>query len=179
MQTLTSLFLAFIVTALTVLVSNHSEAKSGEKAMNSKIEIYFSTIETWKKKDIEGVVANMKDDVVWHTVAAIDPPLLGKAAAREFLKKYGGALKNSRWRVISYAETDTQLFVEGIEEFDTVDDTHNILPYSGIYDFRDDKISGWRDYFDRGLSNRLKEGQAIPNFVQALADRRALQAGQK
>ena len=142
--------------------------------MGSKINIYLSIIQIWKAKDVEGVLAHLTDDVIWHHAAAIEPPLRSKQAAREWLEQYGGAVNDSKWRVVNYAETETQLFIEGIEEYHTSEGVHIVLPYSGVYDFRGDKISGWRDYFDRGLTVRLREGQAIPDFVEELAARPAL-----
>ena len=143
----------------------------------SKIDTYLSIIEIWKNKDIEGVLENLTDDVVWHYAAAIEPPLRGKQAARDWLGMFAGTLTNSRWRVISFAESKTQLFVEGIEEYDTRDGVRIVLPYSGIYYFREGKISGWRDYFERGLSVRTKEGRLLPDFVEELAARPHLGSG--
>ena len=139
------------------------------KAMASKIETYLAIIEIWKGKDVEAVLAHLTDDVIWHYAAAIEPPLRSKQEARVWLTKFGGAVSDSKWRVINYSETETQLFIEGIEEYMTPAGIRIVLPYSGVYDFRGAKISGWRDYFDRGLTNRLQEGEAVPDFVEEIA----------
>ena len=162
------IFCTLILQPMTYAAEN-LHLNQEDNAMDSKIDIYLSIIKIWKGKDVEAVLKHLTDDVVWHYAAAIDPPLRSKKEAREWLTKFAGAVTESKWRVTHFAETETQLFIEGIEEYITPDGVHIVLPYSGVYDFRGSKISGWRDYFDRGLTNRLKEGKPIPDFVKELA----------
>ena len=145
------------------------------KNSDPKIAIYLSIIETWKAKDVEAVLEHLTDDVIWHYAAAIEPPLRSKTEARAWLTKFSGAVSNSKWRVTNYSETETQLFVEGIEEHITPDGIRMVLPYMGVLSFRDSKISEWRDYFDRGLTNRLRAGAEVPDFVEELASKPAVQ----
>ena len=36
------------------------------------------------------------------------------------------------------------------------------------------KVREWRDYFDRGLFNRLKAGEPMPDYLKPLTERTAL-----
>jgi limonene-1,2-epoxide hydrolase len=168
------MFSTLILQPITYAAENVHINHEG-KTMVSKIETYLSIIEIWKGKDVEAVLAHLTDDVIWHYAAAIEPPLRSKQEARVWLTKFGGAVTDSKWRVINYSETETQLFIEGIEEYMTPAGIRIVLPYSGVYDFKGSKISGWRDYFDRGLTNRLQEGEAVPDFVEELAAKSAVQ----
>ena len=145
--------------------------------MSSKIEEYLDIIENWKNGNVDGIVDHFTDDMVWHTAAGIDPPRIGKEAIRKWLTQYAAQsleqLKNSRWRVLSYSESDTQLFVEGVEDNEMPNGTRVAIPYAGVYEFRDNLICGGRDYFDRGLSVRLKDGETVPDFVEQLNSRPA------
>jgi len=175
MKTLLILMFSTLILQPIAYAAENVHINHEGKTMDSKIETYLSIIEIWKDKDVEAVLTHLTDDVIWHYAAAIEPPLRSKQEARVWLTKFGGAVTDSTWRVINYSETETQLFVEGIEEYKTPAGIRIVLPYSGVYDFRGSKISGWRDYFDRGLSNRLKEGEAVPDFVEELASKEAVQ----
>lgn len=141
--------------------------------MGTKIETYRAIMECWRRKDVEGVLARLTEDVVWHFAAAIDPPLRGREEARQWLQRYASGMADSRWRVITFAETATQLFVEGVEDFETSAGTRVQVPYAGVCDFSGNRISGWRDYFDRGLTLRLRAGEAPAEHVRLLTQRPA------
>ena len=46
-------------------------------------------------------------------------------------------------------------------------------PYAGVIEFCGDKISGWRDYVDRGTIDRQKAGEGWPEHVRELVGRPA------
>ena len=142
-----------------------------EQSETQKIDIYLDMIEQWKKGNVNGLVAHMTKDVVWNTAAGIAPPLVGKKNVRAWLQKYAGTVQNSRWRVVAYSESANQLFVEGVEDNEMPNGHRVAIPYAGVYDFRGDKMCGGRDYFDRGLVDRLKAGEPTPDYVDALNTR--------
>jgi limonene-1,2-epoxide hydrolase len=49
-----------------------------------------------------------------------------------------------------------------------------VVPYAGVLRFRGALIAEWRDYFDRNLFNKLKAGEAAPDYIAALSTRPAL-----
>lgn len=142
--------------------------------MAAKIDILKELITVWREtQDIDAVVEYMTDDIVWHYSAVTMPPKHGKDGAREFLDAYKAKTRNPNWRIFNYAEKGDQLLVEGVDEFDLVEGGHVAVPYMGIYEFRDGKICGWRDYFDRGVAN-AGPGDELPDYAQALIEKQAV-----
>lgn len=143
--------------------------------MPAKIDILLELIETWTtSKDIDKVLTYLTDDIVWHYAAAIQPPKVGHAGAREFLEPFARRVKNPSWQVFDHAERGDTLFVEGIDGFETRDGVKVIIPYMGVYKFRGDKICGWRDYFDQGVADRGVRGEPLPDYTRDLTDRPAV-----
>jgi limonene-1,2-epoxide hydrolase len=142
--------------------------------MSKNIRIYLSVIEAWKRKDIEAVLSHLTDDIVWHYAAAIAPPAIGHAGARRFMEKFGARIAEIRWRVFDYAESGDTLFVEGVDEFFTKDGARVATPYAGVLEFRGDKIRGWRDYCDAGVSAAMQAGGAASAHVEQLIAREAV-----
>ncbi len=130
---------------------------------------YLKLIEDWKRGDIEAILEVMHDDIVWHFSAGGAAPVRGKAQAREWMENYGGQIQSSNWRVVHHAVVGDRLFIEGMEDYVTNEGMHVLLPYAGVYEFKDGKIIAWRDYFSRILSNNLRAGKPIPDYVRELA----------
>ncbi|QUD89490.1 nuclear transport factor 2 family protein [Phenylobacterium montanum] len=142
--------------------------------MPSRFDTYQAIIQAWKNKDIEGVLSHMTDDIVWHYAAAISPPAHGHAGARKFMETFGAKIDEVRWRVFCYAEAGDRLFVEGVDEYITKGGTRVAAPYAGVLEFRGDKICGWRDYVDSGVSSNMQAGGAAPAHVEELIARPAV-----
>lgn len=136
---------------------------------------HFQTLQTliaaWKVRDVEGVLALMTEDVVWHYAAAAMPPVRGKETARKLLGRFLTEMHDVQWRIFSHAETADTLFVEGVDEFRTPEGHVVATPYAGVLDFRDGLICGWRDYVDLGVTAAQKAGEPRSKQVQALLDR--------
>lgn len=146
-------------------------ALAGEKTMDTRFRQFSTVIEAWKRKDTDAVFAAMTDDIVWHYAAAIAPAAHGKAEARKFLAGFAPGVGAVRWRIFTHAETADRLFVEGVDEYDTPDGKTVVAPYCGVIEFRGDKISGWRDYVDRGVIDDQKAGKPISAQVRELVSR--------
>jgi len=143
--------------------------------VTAKTEVLGAIIEVWSRsQDIDGVLRYMTEDVVWHYSAVTMAPTHGKVGAREFLEAYKARVRNPTWRIFKTAESENTLFVEGVDEFDTPDGVRVVIPYAGVLEFEDGKVSAWRDYFDRGVLDRGTRGEELPDFAQQLADRPAL-----
>lgn len=141
--------------------------------MTTRFEQFKEVIEAWKRKDVEAVIGAMTDDIVWHYAAAIAPPAKGKDEARAFISKFGAGIGEVKWRIFEHAETADRLFVEGVDEYVTKDGIDVAAPYAGVIEFKGDKISGWRDYVDRGVIEAMKAGNPYPSQVKELIDRPA------
>lgn len=139
----------------------------------TRMQQFQSVIDAWKRKDIEAVLGAMTDDVVWHYAAAIAPPARGKAEARAFIEAFGANIGEVRWRIFHHSETADRLFVEGVDEYTSLDGIDIAAPYAGVIEFRGGQISGWRDYVDRGTIDRQKAGEGWPEHVRELVGRPA------
>ena len=99
-------------------------------------------------QDDELFLSYLTDDIEYHYHMG-SRPLLGKEWVAKFLKKYREITADVEWRIDNFAEKDNKLFVEGYEEYlDTRTNERIAHPYMGIFEFRDGKISHWRDYFE-------------------------------
>jgi limonene-1,2-epoxide hydrolase len=134
---------------------------------------FKAVIEAWKRKDVDFILDQMSDDIVWHYAAAIAPPAQGKAACRAFIDKFGTDIGTVRWRIFAHAEDGDRLFVEGVDDYDLKSGKTVVAPYCGVIEFRGDKIVGWRDYVDRGTIDAMKAGGPVPPQVSELVDRQA------
>ncbi len=130
-------------------------------------------ITAWRAKDLEGMLVHIDDDIVWHSHVG-SPPIVGKAAMREFAGKLTAQMNDIKWRIFETASNGNRVFLEGVDDFVTNEGRRVVQPYAGILAFKDARIVEWRDYFDRALFDRLKAGEPLPDYLQALADRPAL-----
>jgi len=138
---------------------------------------YFAITRTmitaWRGKDLEGMLVHIDDDIVWHSHVG-SPPIVGKAAMREFAIKLTAQMNDIKWRIFETATNGNRVFLEGVDDFVTSEGRRVVQPYAGILAFKGARIVEWRDYFDRALFDRLKAGEPMPDYLQALADRPAL-----
>ncbi len=130
-------------------------------------------ITAWRGKDLDGMLVHIDDDIVWHSHVG-SPPIVGKVAMREFASKLTAQMNDIKWRIFETATHGNKVFLEGVDDFVTGEGRRVVLPYAGILAFKGERISEWRDYFDRGVFDRLKAGEPMPDFLQVLADRPAL-----
>ncbi len=136
--------------------------------------ILRQVISAWQAKDIDGVLAHMHDDIVWHYAAAAHPPVRGKAAARKLLGRFQTDMHGIKWRIFAHAESGDRLFIEGVDDYTTANGHRVAAPYAGVLEFDGDLIIGWRDYVDMGVLAEQKAGQPPSSQVQDLLDRAAV-----
>jgi len=149
----------------------HERGKGDQTVSNTRIQQFQKVIDAWQRKDVEAVLGAMSDDVVWHYAAAIAPPARGKAEARAFIDRFGAGIAEVRWRIFHHAEDGDRLFVEGVDEYTTTGGVDVAAPYAGVIEFTGDKISGWRDYVDRGVIEAMKAGGGYSKQVRELIGR--------
>ena len=130
-------------------------------------------ITAWRARDLEGMLVHIDDDIVWHSHVG-SPPIVGKAAMREFASKLTAQMNDIQWRIFETATNGNRVFLEGVDDFVTNEGRRVVQPYAGILVFKDARIVEWRDYFDRAVFDRLKAGEPMPGYLQALAERPAL-----
>jgi limonene-1,2-epoxide hydrolase len=137
------------------------------------LAITRAMITSWRGKDLEGMLTHIDDDIVWYSHVG-SPPIVGKVAMREFAGKLTSGMNEIRWRIFDTARNGNRLFLEGVDDFVTPEGRRVILPYAGVLAFKGERISEWRDYFDRGVFDKLKAGEPMPAHLEALVNRPAL-----
>lgn len=128
-------------------------------------------IEKWQAKDVEGVLAYMDEEIVWHYAAAAMPPIRGKAMARKLLGRFQADMHGIQWRIFAHAEVGNRLFIEGVDEYQSAEGLRIAAPYAGVLEFRDGLITGWRDYVDIGVIAQQKSGEPLSQQVLDLINR--------
>ena len=128
-------------------------------------------IAAWQAKDIDRVLSFMHDDIVWHYAAAAMPPVRGKATAAKLLNRFQADMHQITWRIFAHAETESRLFVEGVDDYRTTDGLRVAAPYAGVLDFKAGLIIGWRDYVDIGVIAAQKAGEPLSVQVSGLIER--------
>ena len=137
--------------------------------MATLLQHFEVLISAWtERKDIDGVLACMTDEVIWHPAVAVMPPVVGKAAVRSTLERLGGLVARSEWRIVRSAESGNVLFVEGVDANELTSGVRAEVPYAGVLEFEGDRICAWRDYLDGGLFRGAMNGEAPPDFVGEL-----------
>lgn len=132
---------------------------------------FLEVIRAWKRRDLEGVLGRLDDDIVWYSRVGA-APVIGKANVRQALEGIGSKRKVENWRIFHHAVSGERLFVEGVDDY--LDDKgHRVaVPYAGVMEFRNGRITGWRDYFDIATLEKQKAGGAVPDVIQPLTDRK-------
>ena len=149
-------------------------AAAADAATSPHLDAVLGLISDWRRKDIEGVLSRVTEDIVWFSHVGTAPKI-GKKAMREFLIPFGAALSDVKWRIFGHAISGQQIFVEGVDDFVLIAEKRRVaIPYAGVMTFRGSLISEWRDYFDRGLFDRLKAGEPSPPEITKLLDRPGL-----
>lgn len=138
------------------------------------LRVMKAIITAWHTQDVEGVLAHLTEDVVWHNSSGYAPAANGKAAMRSVLQTMAPLIEKSAWRMFDYAVSGNCLFTEGVDEFWTKSGAHVAIPYAGIFEFRGSQICDWREYFDGRISSEMKNGAPMTDEIRSLIERQAI-----
>ena len=96
-------------------------------------------MKAWNSLDLDAVMDHFTEDASYANVP-MGPPNVGKAAIRAFIE--GFLSDTTEINFIVHQQ------VEGSDGVVMNERTRVELPVMGVFEFRDGKISAWRDYFD-------------------------------
>ena len=142
--------------------------------MTDHIASLKRVIDSWHRADAEGVLAELHDDITWNNSGGMKPPIQGKDTMRKTLEAMKGRLKNNRWRLFDVAQVGDTVWMEGVDEFDTMDGTRVAIPYCGILSYEGGKIRHWREYFDGRLQDEQIAGKGVRETVDHMLNRKAV-----
>jgi limonene-1,2-epoxide hydrolase len=139
-----------------------------EASTRSKRDVVEAVIAAWKRKDVDGVLDQLTDDVEYHFLVG-QRPLVGKDWVRRFLERFREHIgEENHWRILRCAEDGDALFVEGVDDYLSGDGHRVRYPYMGVFEFSDGRIARWRDYADGALIADQRAGKALPEWLEAL-----------
>jgi len=137
------------------------------------LPVLQAIIAAWHRLDVEAVLENVTDDIVWRGSSGYAPAIRGKAALRELLTNMSTVIDKQAWRIFDYAENDTRLLVEGVDEFWLKTGQHVAVPYAGAVQFRGTLVCEWREYYDGRISAEMKAGKPITDEIREIISRPA------
>ncbi len=123
----------------------------------SNIEAARAFIAANEAKDWAAIRAALADDVFYHNVPM--PAVTGADVAVKVLQQFMGAAEKIEWVIVSIAEdAEGRVLNERIDKFWLPGGKAVSLPVCGVFEFKNRKISSWRDYFDLGDFQRQMAG---------------------
>lgn len=113
-------------------------------------------ISAWEARDVDAILGMMTPDAVYLNVGL--PEAVGHEAIRGFVAPFLAGASKVTWTVRHMAETaDGVVLTERTDVFELGGRSLEI-PVMGVFEFRDGKISAWRDYFDVPAFQRQMSG---------------------
>jgi len=117
--------------------------------MSRYLETVNKIIASWDARDFDTFLDLLTDDIVYHSHVG-SPEHRGKPAIRAFLEQYDSNNADVDWRILNHAENGDRFLLEGrVDQFNTETNQNITHRYMGIFEFRDGKVCGWRDYFQK------------------------------
>ena len=168
-----------MITRRTIMIGSAAlavtfPAFATERDMLDNIATLRKVISSWHDADVEGVLACLHEDITWNNSGGMKPPIQGKSQMRKTLEAMKGRLKNNRWRLFDVAAVGDTVWMEGVDEFDTMDGTRIAIPYCGILNYEGGVIRHWREYFDGRLQDEQVAGKGVRDTVDVMLARPAV-----
>ena len=135
--------------------------------MGEHMKAVVAMMAAWKKRDVEGFIATLDDDIEyhWHPTKR---PAVGKDKMRKFLANYEQGFDQQEWKILHSAEAGNVLFVEGMEVLvDRSTGTRMDNPFVQVFELRDGLITRMRDYYDTSMVHAPARPEAKPEAASA------------
>lgn len=115
--------------------------------MSNNSVITKDFIAAWSEMDIDKIMNFFTEDAVYINIP-MDPPNHGKAEIRTFIEGFMGMASGMEFIVHHQLEGADGMVMNERTDRLCLNDKWIELPVMGVFEFRDGKISAWRDYFD-------------------------------
>ncbi len=142
--------LALVVTlAALAACSPAAAAPTGESTAmpkDEKIVVVEKMIDAWNRRDWQMVGDLFTEDGVLHSMMI--EPVKGREAIATRISGMGAGIESITLNIRNIGRVGNAVFVERVDEF--VYKGHaGKVPVVGVIETRGDKISEWREYYDR------------------------------
>jgi limonene-1,2-epoxide hydrolase len=111
-------------------------------------------LRAWERRDTESIVDRLADDAVYQAMPL--PPIVGKAAIREFV---GARADVPPPRIAIHHQVAAGDVVMNERTDDVVLNGRPVtLQICAVFEIEDGRIAAWREYFDLGPAQAAYEG---------------------
>lgn len=120
-----------------------------------KIHIFMNMKNAWENKDWRTCADLMAEQGILHSVML--EPCVGRENFYERIRKTERPNKSVKLHILKIGVVNGTLFVEREDEI-TLNDQLRKIPTVGIIEFSGNKISHWKEYYDRAtMLNAIQE----------------------
>lgn len=104
--------------------------------------------EAWSRGDVDAIMDAFTDDAVYHNIPLA--PIHGREAIDGFVRPFltAGSITFETLHQVCNGDVVMNERIDTITQPSPDGDTTTALPVMGVFELRDGKIAGWRDYFD-------------------------------
>ena len=120
---------------------------SAEMSDEAKLALARGMFHAWDTKDWEGVIDLFADDGVLHSV--MQEPLVGRDVVGERIRALGAITERITLHIKAIGIIDGKVFVQRVDDFDTVTGSHGEVPVVGILSMAGGRVTEWLEYYDR------------------------------
>ncbi len=111
-------------------------------------------VSCWNRMDVEAIMDFFTEESVYTNIP-IDPPNQGLEAIRNTITGFVAMATQIEFIVHNQAESDTGVVINERTDRFLINDNWVEIPVMGVFEFRDDKLIAWRDYFDMAPLSQL------------------------
>ena len=126
--------------------------------MATPIEVVERFCAAFSAKDVDTIAGLLADDVVYHNVGMA--PADGKEASLAMIQGFLDMSEGMSFEIHRISASGDSVLTERTDTF-TINGAKAPIPVMGAFDLRDGLITGWRDYFDLGLTTKMMSGEAV------------------
>lgn len=128
---------------------------STEVSDEMKIDIFMNMKKSWESKNWRACADLMAEQGILHSVML--EPCVGRENFYERIRKTERPHKDVKLHILKIGVVNGTLFVEREDEI-TLNDQKRKIPTVGIIEFSGNKISHWKEYYDRAtMLNAIQE----------------------
>ncbi|MEX6723945.1 SgcJ/EcaC family oxidoreductase [Parapedomonas caeni] len=127
-------------------VQAREQGKTEMSATDAKIAVVQQMIEAWNTRDWVRVGELFTEDGVLHSMMI--EPVVGRAAIAQRISALGAGVSEITLDIRNIGRVGDVVFVERVDRF-TYNGHKGAVPVVGVIEVRGDRISVWREYYDR------------------------------